>query len=244
MIYTSCTSCQNNTFLDGNTCVNSTSCPNNTYPDTVNNTCALCQTPCSQCIDSAFCLTCISPYYLFVTNGTCHNSSLCPEGTFSVTSTAGNLECLACDLTCQACSTTSTNCTSCSSISQTFLENNICVNSTQCSSGTFPDNATMTCSLCPTTCLLCTDFTTCQSCTADSHLHGTLCVSSCPNGTISINATCHSCVSPCDSCANTTTSCSSCLQNLTNPMFLTSATCVEAAFCPSTTTAITSSLTC
>lgn len=184
---TSCSSCQNGTFLSSNQCINSSSCPNGTYPNSLNNSCSSCLSPCDQCSTASVCLTCASGQYLVANNGTCVNRSQCPEGTFGGSSTSNNLECLQCDPTCLSCSLTSTNCTSCSTL---FLQGNSCVNSSQCSNGTFPDNSSQICAQCPSTCSLCSGLSLCQACTLGYHLHGSTCVSNCPNGTIPINGTC------------------------------------------------------
>ena len=85
--FENCTSCVTNTslFEANSSCLSS--CPDGYLSQTVNSSdvCVVCTSPCVTCSgDLTFCLSCDqSSGALYVTNGTCVNSTSCPDKTYS-----------------------------------------------------------------------------------------------------------------------------------------------------------------
>jgi hypothetical protein len=60
---TTCTSCGSGNFLINNIC--DTQCPDGTFEDTINNICAICDSPCVNCENNATtCTSCSSGHFL------------------------------------------------------------------------------------------------------------------------------------------------------------------------------------
>lgn len=102
-------------------CISTQSCGEGYYIDESYGwpLCLKCESPCRTCINSSYCLTCLSGLNFM---GTC--KSICPSGYYSPANTP---ECLSCDASCVRCSVVSTNCTACNASS--YLKNGSCVSS-------------------------------------------------------------------------------------------------------------------
>jgi len=137
--------------------------------------------PCGNCSALNYCLSCITNY---LTNGTCVNASLCPNGTFANTST---LICDSCSINCGTCSSTASNCTSCSS--PYFFYNGTCVS--VCPNLMYSNSST--CLLCQAPCANCSSISFCLSCISSYLYNGTcLNATACPSGTYA-NTTNYNC---------------------------------------------------
>jgi len=71
-------------------CVTPSSCSSVTYPNTTSNSCILCLSQCSKCINSTFCTACATNYYLL--NGNCLTD--CPTLYYPITP---QQSCASCD---------------------------------------------------------------------------------------------------------------------------------------------------
>lgn len=121
-------------------------CPLNLISDNTTWACLRCSSPCSTCQGSITnCTTCISTYFLFVSDGACLSS--CPNGYYS---SAG--VCNLCFNSCATCSNYSF-CLSCSP--PLLLSNSQCI--TSCPSATPFNHSSicMTCSQAQNSCLIC-----------------------------------------------------------------------------------------
>ena len=157
-----------------------TSCPTN-YFQTTNNTlkyCTSCSSPCQDCSNATFCLSCVSGFYYF--NFTCSTS--CTSGYYADNTTN---TCKNCISPCKTC-TSETSCLSCS---LGFWDGSQCASS--CASGQFADTANNVCSNCDTACLTCINSaTTCTSCNSSLIFYNSQCLSSCPARFYTNNGSC------------------------------------------------------
>jgi len=193
-----CQICNEGYVLYGNQCV--INCPIGTYNSTTDYTCHPCSAFCLVCNNSNSCLACTNNTVLH--QGTC--LPLCPQGFYAAitsNSTSNSYSCQNCSIGCSSCNGSSQyQCSGCSP-GYYLLSNNLCVS--QCPVGTYPNNLTMTCSLCPYLCVTCTSFSICTSCINNYTLSST-------NQCNSNSSNCS--ISNCLSCANS----SICLQCLNN----------------------------
>lgn len=149
---------------------------------------------------------------------------------------SGIITCSSCSNICSTCSSSSSNCTSCSGA--TYLFNNTCVNPSACPSGTFSDVSNNACTNCTSPCGTCLNSTYCQSCYSNKSIDTTSgnCYSTCPNGTISMNAsginTCLACASQCSNCLSNINFCSSCSNSTQNYY---NGSCYDPSSCPNGT---------
>lgn len=211
--------------------MNSSSCPLGTFPDLTTLTCYACVSPCAICSNYSICISCVPFYFL---NGT-SCLSLCPDGTY-VLNSSGIISCIGCNILCATCNSGSTNCTSCPN--NTFLSNNSCLNSSSCPSGTFANTNNNTCSSCQSPCITCSGPSFCQSCIGNNSifLGNGSCLSSCPDGTISMNVsgvyTCLACSSNCLTCISNINICTSCSNT---SQYLNNGSCLDSSLCPNGT---------
>jgi proprotein convertase subtilisin/kexin type 5 len=162
-----CLSCPTGLLLVSGTCVET--CPPATI--TQNGVCLNCPPLCLQCSSTSSCQVCVSSAVL--SNVTCFTS--CPQGSYralvtNVTISSATYNCTPCSSNCLTCEGDSQySCLSCSQ--GYYFINGMCLVS--CPSGTFPNNATGTCSYCPATCSQCSSFTNCQACVLNYSLTNT-----------------------------------------------------------------------
>jgi len=163
--------------------------------------CSSCQPPCGNCSSLYYCLSCIS---LYLSNGTCVNSTSCPNGTYA---SDINYTCSNCSVNCGTCSVNASNCTSCAN--PYFFYNGTCVGT--CPAGMYQNSSN--CLQCQLPCGNCSSLYSCLSCIS-SFLYNTTCYNStaCPNGTYANVTTnlCSSCSTNCSTCNLTANDCTSC----------------------------------
>lgn len=109
MSSTYCLTCQPSYFLvtTNNTCTST--CPDGTYSENVTQMCLQCPSNCQTCLNSTYCLSCISGRtFLYLQTNNCIND--CPQGYYGNTST---IACALCDTKCLTCSGSASNCLSC-----------------------------------------------------------------------------------------------------------------------------------
>ncbi|CAD8127452.1 unnamed protein product [Paramecium sonneborni] len=223
---TICTSCNDNYWLNGNscspcikpclncsssgsncsTCVDTTnqtpsscSCPSNYIMNTSNYFCNQCQFPCATCQTTvSYCLTCASTYTIDSSTHTCS----CQNNQFEVNSTPKT--CQNCSSLCQTCTLSATNCGSCVGGLHRHLDNNQCI----CDNGYYENT---TCQPCQLPCINCTSLSVCTSCNDSTYQSGTTCQC---QATYFMNASfmCQSCVAPCQNCTSEML-CTSCISN-------------------------------
>jgi proprotein convertase subtilisin/kexin type 5 len=187
-------------FVPNRTCL--TSCPSNYYQITSNGLkfCQACTSPCSNCINATFCLSCVSGYFYY--SYSCLTS--CPQSYFADNSTR---ICTSCISPCKTCTSLST----CLSCSQGFWNGTLCTNS--CPSGQFGDSVNFICLSCHSSCLTCiTSAVTCTSCSPALIFYNRQCLNSCPSRFYNSSGVCTSCVPPCYTCASSA-ACLSCSYN-------------------------------
>ncbi|EAR96682.2 leishmanolysin family protein (macronuclear) [Tetrahymena thermophila SB210] len=233
---TSCLSCAQNLYLQGNTC--SSNCPSGFYKNSINMTCTACPTGCKTCSDANTCILCDS------SNGYRQQGNICTL----------------CAPNCRTCSSSNpSSCLSCEN--GLYLFNNQCV--TKCQDGYF-NGPSYICNPCMNGCDICSDGnscktcnanykpytyknqlvcinssscfspcstcsgtfqpTTCASCNKNFYLLGTNCVAQCSQGLYAnqSNQTCTQCPTNCSACQDPST-CLSC----SNGYFLSQKSCVK-----------------
>lgn len=161
-------------------------CPVGTLAVNSSRSCVACATGCATCNSTiTTCLSCSATYGLI--NTTCY--SPCPSSYF-----LSGSDCSKCSPYCLECSTSNTTCSSCviSGTYKSYLHNSQCVAS--CPAGTYPfDNSTLgptVCSPCNSTCSDCNgDPNNCSGCSNNTFLFNNVCISTCPAGYFSDNAT-------------------------------------------------------
>ena len=224
-----CRSCLKGWFLSPSTLRCVTSCPAGSLAVASNNNCDKCESSCRTCLGwVGNCTSCSSGFLSL--NGQC--VAACPNGTVSYFK---DMSCLACVAPCATCFQTPQMCSSC--LSGYILHNSLslcltldeCSNrtgsyiaakstSTTTSTSTSTTTSIKVCSLCPPTCLTCTQPHSCQSCASGYYFHfnSTLTVGSCskycPPGYYSFppNSTCLACNPLCSTCLHTSNYCISC----------------------------------
>jgi len=165
-------------FIPNRTCL--TSCPSDYYEITSSGLkyCTNCVSPCLDCLNSSFCVSCVSGYYYY--NYTCQLT--CPNSYYSDNSTSS---CKSCISPCKTC----TNQTACLSCSQGFWNGSTCINS--CLSGYFGDTINFICSICSSSCLTCINSATaCTSCNSSLIYYNMECLTTCPTRYYNYNNTC------------------------------------------------------
>ncbi|KAL4460975.1 hypothetical protein ABPG74_016447 [Tetrahymena malaccensis] len=182
-IQTSCTKCDQNTYLTGDSCVQQAQCPSGTYGDNSQRSCISCKNNCLTCSDEITCKSCnqSSSFNKFY-NGQCLQA--CPSSTYLDTST--NI-CKPCAPGCLQCSLTS--CSQCDLNSQyPILINGQCLQN--CPSN-IPIYTSYGCQPCSSKCLTCQNTVDyCLKCSSGmSSLNGD-CLSTCPQGYISVLGVC------------------------------------------------------
>lgn len=149
------TSCPVGTFGNNNSKSCNTTCPIKQFANATIKACDHCPQTCESCLNTSYCLTCISTAaysslnnqcysYCNVTNnltiysfnGSCFSS--CPVGTYLDYT---GVNCQTCNSICLQCSNVATNCTSCSA---SYFFNQSCIS--QCPSGYYGSNHT--CQVC------------------------------------------------------------------------------------------------
>lgn len=193
----------------------------------VNTTCTICNSNCSECINtSKTCTSCASEFYLDTIYAICVPS--CLPGYFA---NALSQTCGVCTAPCATCKTTSVFCLSCTQ--SHYLFNNSCL--TSCPSNYYIANSvTLNCDACNANCLTCANTTIfCLTCnnTLGLYFQNNVCVSNCSFNYFLVNNICTYCSQPCKVCSGSTTVCSSCFINSTNPIFYNSY-CITSNQCP------------
>lgn len=169
-----------------------------------------CLSPCRSCSNpniSTSCLTCYPWSTLtLLLNGSC--LSTCPDTYFPTVSATGFYSCSPCDIKCAICTASPTNCSSC--LAQFIYFNSTCL--AACPSTYFSTTLSgiITCQLCQTDCLTCTDNTHCTGCSSTTFLLNSSCVSSCPAGTYTLSRVCSSCPLNCLVCSSANGTCTTC----------------------------------
>ncbi|KAL4506895.1 hypothetical protein ABPG72_001316 [Tetrahymena utriculariae] len=182
-IQTSCTKCDQNTYLTGDSCVQQAQCPTGTYGDNSMRQCVSCKNNCLTCSDEITCKSCnqnssFNKYY----NGQCLQA--CPSSTYLDNST--NI-CKPCAPGCQQCSLTS--CSLCDLNSKyPILINGQCL---QTCPSNIPIYTSYGCQPCSSKCLTCQNTVDyCLKCSSGmSSLNGD-CLSTCPQGYVSVLGVC------------------------------------------------------
>ncbi|EAS01407.2 transmembrane protein, putative (macronuclear) [Tetrahymena thermophila SB210] len=182
-IQTSCTKCDQNTYLTGDSCVQQAQCPSGTYGDNSLRSCVSCKNNCLTCSDEITCKSCNqnSSFNKFY-NGQCLQA--CPSSTYLDNPT--NI-CKPCAPGCLQCSLTS--CSQCDLNSQyPILINGQCLQN--CPSN-IPIYTSYGCQPCSSKCLTCQNSVDyCLKCSSGmSSLNGD-CLSTCPQGYISVLGVC------------------------------------------------------
>lgn len=229
---TNCTSCLTNLvvqlYLSNNFCVQANGCPDGTYANSTFNNCSFCNSPCNNCANLSFCLSCVTGNYLY--NGIC--SSSCPIGYL-----ATNGLCSQCTSPCQTCSTALSICTKCLTnlIPNVYLTGSTCVIASACPYGTYANSTTNVCESCVSPCTACSSISYCLACIIGQNLYNGNCILNCPQGYYSQSQICAACISPCATCTISGIACDTCLSNLNPPLYLINQKCVLAENCPSGT---------
>ena len=212
---TQCFSCQKDYFLRNSSCTELMADCTPGFFLSSNNTCELCNSNCSACLNSTFCLSCLSP--LLYADGSC--LSACPSNYFQ-----SNATCVQCGDNCEMC-TNQGVCTKCGSgaflssgrcvpacPANTLPRNGQCVSCGEhcavcsqsacstCVSGYYP--STGYCFACPLQCSLCSSPLSCSDCQAGFHLYNSTCVLACPIGWAAVDSVCESCQAGCERCSS------------------------------------------
>jgi hypothetical protein len=217
-----CTSCLSNDYLFNGTCL--TACPDFYFADASGN-CLRCLSPCGKCTSLTVCVSCSDPLN-FMEGGTCVSACTYPKAGINGTCYSCASQCLTCMATVSTCllcaagfyyfPATSACQMSCSSyvVNASFSSsgNNECT--VACPAGTYPNNATLYCSACPSVCSQCSSATSCSQCSTGYSLYLSFCYDPCPLAApYSINALCLTCdITNCRTCTSTTY-CSACSAN-------------------------------
>ena len=176
-------------FESNSSCLSN--CPDGYLSQTVNSSdvCVVCTSPCTTCSGSlTFCLTCDQASgALYQTNGSCVNSTSCPDTTYSNDT---SLNCEPCVSPCSSCSSFE-NCTSCVTNTSLFESNSSCLST--CPDGYLSQtvNSSDICVTCTSPCTTCSgSLTFCLSCDQSSgalYASNGSCVNStsCPDTTYS-----------------------------------------------------------
>lgn len=157
-------------------------CPSGTYSGSTS--CLDCVNSCKTCMNSTYCLSCITNSYLY--NTKCWQP--CPDGSFINPITLA--DCSTCPTGCSLC-TENNFCTAC--LPAYSMENNLCV--INCSVGIshnqvcFPCG--LNCSKCQYSCTNCTP--ACSQCDTGYSLYQLYCQLTCPPTTISLSQVCKNC---------------------------------------------------
>ena len=223
----SCTSAR--PFLHSGTCV--AECPiTGTFSGTDGSvpTCVACDATCLTCsgAGSGDCLSCPATGTPFFDGGAC--VAACPSGKFADSSS----ECQECDVSCGECSNgNATGCTACFGGAAFDSAAGTCTFA--CPIGQYLESDGQTCSACDASCLTCSSTSTCTSCNQMSEsapiLHGSTCVSACPDGKyIDSSSRCQACDSSCATCSGGTAN--DCITCDSAKPFKHGATCLAA--CP------------
>jgi proprotein convertase subtilisin/kexin type 5 len=130
--------------------------------------------------------------------------------------------CSLCLYPCLTCSFLLFNCTSCvtNATPSVYLSGNSCQNT--CPDYTYSNNSNFRCTPCINNCLLCTAATACLSCTNNTFLLNSTCLSPCPLGMTGINSLCQACTNNCKTCSGGTNICNTCL----NGTYFINSSCV------------------
>lgn len=219
---TNCVTCDpySGTFLADGLCI--FNCPIGTYRSVSESRCLKCASTCSSCLNSSFCLTCITGSALY--QGSC--LSRCPNGTYNDTGV-----CKSCPSGCFIC-TSLQSCSVCSAGYALYVSGSTSSCVINCPSGSFSaliastvfsNSNSYQCISCFSPCKTCiTSGNVCTSCVSGYSLQGTTCVSSCqagyyPKTIISTSlwgepihiTVCRQCSEACLTCSdqNTCTSC-------------------------------------
>ena len=238
-----CIQCKNSQFLYKGTCVGS--CSVSTY--SVDASCFDCDQSCYNCTgpESSQCGLCAALYPYRDLAGICYKQ--CPNYVVIDTSMCEdqcpahmytkNMECLACDSSCEQCSgSTSSDCIQCTN----FLYDGKCYD--LCPQGTFSNDTSNYCYDCDVSCSSCLgNLTNCTSCSTTHPFYDAntcytacpvytfppyQCVDNCNIGFIPINKICTACDSSCNDCIEIPTKCTLCVEGLN----LFNRTCIET--CP------------
>ena len=210
---TTCTSCNANASLVGNSCT----CNAGYYFN--GNSCAACYATCSACTGpgSSQCSSCISNAVLTVGVCTCGTSYFVMGNT-----------CLACAATCKDCTgALSTQCLDCFSNASIQVDNScVCNNNYYWSAGA--------CLQCSSNCFTCTvSSSQCTSCTANAILLSSVCT--CTGAFIWTGSLCSPCFSTCSTCSGTASNqCLSC-ENGSALQFGNTCACLNGSYWDSST---------
>lgn len=172
--------------------------------------CQPCQSSCATCfLSPSNCTSCSAPLLFFAleTGGSC--LSACPNGYYSASG-----GCQACSSNCRTCLSESDKCSSCAP--PAFLLGAKCVGS--CPNGTYASQAGSRCEQCSSNCARCFGKYSCSECQPVSgvsyYLYNSLCVTSCPAGTLAAGKECRECAQNCSTCSVSASNCTSCLSGL------------------------------
>ncbi|CAD8214362.1 unnamed protein product [Paramecium pentaurelia] len=160
-----CTSCNNDRYLDGNTCKCKTKFHGvaiSTFDFNGMLTCQKCHYSCSTCIgmDEANCVSCIDTENRFQVGNTC----VCKEGYFDT----GLPTCAKCSYKCKGCQKYFDRCISCQDNSLRLLVSGF--NKCQCIQGYYVNGQNNVCQKCHFSCLKCNDIETkCELCSNESN---------------------------------------------------------------------------
>jgi proprotein convertase subtilisin/kexin type 5 len=170
------------------------------YNTTINSVlrCFPCDSTCSSCNDSNYCLYCTNPSLIAnLLTGQC--VSTCPDGYYN-----NSGQCFKCGSTCGKCSNSFSCLTCIDSLVYSLTSTSQCVENCP---GQVPVGGVC---MCGTDCVNCSGtVTNCVSCVSGRLLQGSDCVSSCSGAAYSSNGVCYSCPTGCAAC--TASACSSCI---------------------------------
>lgn len=217
---TACSSSSSTPYLLNNTCVSS--CTSTLYYATnVSSipTCLACNSPCENCLNATYCLTCVAGYML--SGGLC--STTCSVGYYF---NSANVDCSACPTNCLICNTANF-CQLCRSAFYIYSINstvNQCLSS--CPAAYYANTQGGSCQPCIYPCLNCTSSLDCLSCQTGV-LYQSRCISSCPDTTYlnQTAAACLACTGSCLTCFANSTNCLSCQNNFF--LYTVNNTCVS-----------------
>ena len=196
------------------TCVSVCSLTSQYYANTTN-MCQLCSSPCLQCINQTFCMSCLSPSDYLFANGTCN--STCPSVAYFNTSeiltlsngTYTQKKCSDCDTNCNQCVNSSTTCLNCKNPAFVLWPNNLCT-ATACQAGYY--NNSGICSPCLTNCSTCDNPINCTACLTGyvfNYLYQ--CVNQCGSQVLYPGSKKCICGPNCVSCSVSIDNCTSCV---------------------------------
>jgi proprotein convertase subtilisin/kexin type 5 len=191
-------------------------CPSGTYSVSVNgiNSCQSCTINCLSCVSNTSCSNCASGTFLLSVNTSAVSSVNQTTSTCVIscplTTYIDNGQCLTCPSPCSQCSLNNGQILCATCMSGYYLLNGKCL--TTCPSGYYQSALTLSCVICMSNCLTCSNSTGCLTC-ANSIYTAPSCSGNCSTGLYwsSTSNSCVSCYTTCATCyGGSSSQCNTC----------------------------------